>query len=111
MSGAVEAQAVPQLAYAFEPLPPGRVGFRRWRWQLWRGGRLLASGWRTTPRDAERAICAAASRSVHEWLGLHVLRPHAARPLGAFLPGAPLDVDCGSFTCRVLPRVGDAVAA
>ena len=103
--------AAPEFEYAVEVLPPGRVGFRRWRWELWRGGWLLASGWRTTPRDAERALFTAASRSAHDRLGVRALRPESARALGRFVAGAAVAVDCGSFTCRLVPRGADALAA
>jgi hypothetical protein len=87
------------------------VSFRRWRWELWRGGWLLASGWRTTPHAAERALCAAASRSAHDALGVRVLRPHSARALDRFLGGAVVRVDCGAVTCVLEPRGGEALAA
>ena len=36
-----------QFAYALHPVPPGRLPFRRWRWELWHGstmvGRRLAA--------------------------------------------------------------------
>ena len=34
------------FAYALYPLPPGRLPFRRWRWELWHGANLVAAGWR-----------------------------------------------------------------
>jgi len=102
---------VPEFEYAIEPLPPGRVGFRRWRFELWRGSWLLASGWRTSPRDAERALCTAASRSAHDELGVRALRPKAARALGRFMAGAVVQVDCGVTTCVLVPRGDAAVAA
>ena len=30
------------FAYALYPLPPGRLPFRRWRWELWHGPTLVA---------------------------------------------------------------------
>src|SRR5918997_7130488 len=77
----------PAFEYALHPLPPGRVGFRRWRWELWEGALLLASGWRVTPRDAERALRTAASRRAHERIGVRALRPQAARELDSFATG------------------------
>jgi hypothetical protein len=100
--------ALPRFEYAVEPLPPGRVGFRRWRWQLWHGAVLLASGWRLSPRDAERALFKAAARRAHELLGVHALRLDAAEPLERFFPGASVRVACGAATCVIAPRREDA---
>ncbi len=97
--------------YALEPLPPGRVGFRRWRWELWHGARLVACGWRVTPADAERALRVAASRRVHELLGIAPLRPEPARAVGRFLPGAVVRLDCGPARCLLVPRAPEAVDA
>jgi hypothetical protein len=94
----------PSFEYALLELPPGRVGFRRWRWELWHGAALMASGWRLSSRDAKRALRAAASRRAHELLGLTVLRPDRAQALDAFAPGAVVRVDCGVTTCVLAPR-------
>ena len=90
--------------YALHPLPRGRVGFRRWRWELWEGALLLASGWRLTPRDAERALRTAASRRAHERIGVRVLRPELARELDRFVPGGSTRLDCGAVSCVLMPR-------
>lgn len=94
----------PELHYVFDVLPPGRLPFRRWRYELWHGAMLLASGWRTSERAAERALRTAASRSVHGMLGLHPLRPEATAVPGGFRAGAPARVDCGAVTCLLVPR-------
>jgi hypothetical protein len=65
---------VPEFEYLVEPLPPSRVG-RRWRWQLWRGDRLLAAGWTLGERRARRSLHTAASRAAHELAGVVPLRP------------------------------------
>ncbi|MEA2444231.1 MAG: hypothetical protein QOJ12_1523, partial [Thermoleophilales bacterium] len=49
-------EGAPSFEYSLSELPPGRVGFRRWRWELWHGAVLLASGWRLSARDARRAL-------------------------------------------------------
>jgi hypothetical protein len=64
----------PEFEYLVEPLPPSRVG-RRWRWQLWRGERLVAAGWNLGERRAHRALHTAASRAAHELAGVVPLRP------------------------------------
>jgi hypothetical protein len=94
----------PSFEYALRELPPGRVGFRRWRWELWHGAALMAAGWRLSQRDARRALRTAASRRAHELLGLTVLRPERAQALDAFAPGAVVRVDCGAVTCVLEPR-------
>ena len=32
-----------EFSYAVETLPPGRLPFHRWRWELWQGAWLLAA--------------------------------------------------------------------
>lgn len=93
--------------YALDELPPGRVGFRRFRWELWHGAGLIACGWRLSMRDAQRALRTAASRRSHEVLGVRALRPDSARALDPFRPGAVVRVDCGAVTCVLVPRVVD----
>ena len=93
--------------YDLRELPPGRVPFRRWRWELWQGVRLLRSGWRVTPHDAERALRVAASRRAHDLIGVKPLRPEDARALDPFAPGATVRIDCGAVTCVLLPRGSD----
>ena len=45
-----------EFAYALYALPPGRLPFRRWRWELWHGATLVASGWRLARPDAGAAL-------------------------------------------------------
>jgi hypothetical protein len=97
--------------YALHLLPPGRVGFRRWRWELWEGPLLLASGWRVTPRDAERALRTAASRRAHEQIGVRALHPDRARAVDRFIPGRTVRLDCGSVACVLVPRGADERSA
>jgi hypothetical protein len=94
----------PELHYHLEALPPGRFPFRRWRWELWYGPRLLATGWRTSERHAEHALRTAASRFAHRVLGLQPLRPEATAVPGGFRAGSPVRLDCGAVTCLLLPR-------
>jgi hypothetical protein len=94
----------PELQYALRVMPPGRGGYRRWRWELWHGPRLLATGWRMSERHAERALRTAASRFAHRVLGLHPLRPELAAATGAFAPGAAVRIQSGAVSCRLVPR-------
>lgn len=99
---------VAQFAYALHQLPPSRMGLRRWRWELWHGATLLAAGWRLSHQQAQNALCAAASRRGHALLGVHPLRPHRTRPArGLPHPGA-VQVDCGAFSCLLVPRLPGA---
>jgi hypothetical protein len=93
-----------EFEYSLEELPPGRLPFRRWRWELWQGAWLLACGWRVSPGDAERAIRTAASRRAHELLGVRALHPDRAHTRGSFLYGSTVRVDCGPITCVLAPR-------
>jgi hypothetical protein len=104
---------LPVLEYAMELLPPGRLGPRRWRWELWEGDRLLGAGWHPAPRRAHLALRAAASRRMHERLGVHPLRPERALTATptVLVPGARFTVDCGVATCVLAPRGADPLGA
>ena len=94
---------VPEYHYTVEPLPPSRLG-RRWRWQLFRGERLVAGGWRLGERSALLAVRTAASRAAHERIGIHALRPERAVTDRHFVPGATVGVVCGAIALRLVPR-------
>jgi hypothetical protein len=94
---------VPEFQYVVEPLPPSRIG-RRWRWQLWRGDRLLAGGWNLGERRAHRALRTAASRAAHEHAGVLALRPDRTtvdRPLSR---GATVRLVADAAVCLLVPR-------
>ncbi|MFL5844555.1 MAG: hypothetical protein ACJ762_07665 [Solirubrobacteraceae bacterium] len=94
-----------EFLYAIEPLPPGRLPFHRWRWELWQGAWMLAAGWCTEPALTERALLRAASRRVHELRGVRALRPERARALdGAPGHGRSTRVDTGAGVCLLVPR-------
>ena len=95
--------------YDLRELPLGRFTFRRWRWELWHGPVLRASGWRTSPAHAERALRTAASYWAHQAAGLHALRPDQARAHGRF--GQVVHVDCGAVACVLHPRREEALEA
>lgn len=100
-----------EFGYAVQALEPGRLPFRRWRWELWHGAWLLGAGWCTAPALAERALLRAASRRVHELRGVRALRPDAARPLDALRPGRTARVDTGAGVCLLVPLGAEAAAA
>jgi hypothetical protein len=97
-------QYEPELHYVLDVLPPGRFPFRRWRWELWHGPVLLATGWRTSEGHAERALRTAASRFAHRVLGVHPLRPERTAVPGGFQAGSVVRVDCGAVSCWLRPR-------
>jgi hypothetical protein len=101
----------PEFEYDLRELPPGRVPFRRWRFELWHGAHLLRTGWRITPHDAERALRTAASRRSHDLIGVKPLRPENTRALNPFRAGATVMLDCGAVRCVLTPRRLDAQAA
>src|SRR4051812_49570542 len=70
------------FSYVLHELPRDRLPFRRWRFELWHGARLEAAGWRTTERDALRALHKHGSRVAH---GMFGLRPPAEGPRGGGL--------------------------
>jgi hypothetical protein len=93
-----------EFAYALHELPPGRLPFRRWRWELWHGAKLEAAGWRVSQRDAVRALGSHAARVAHRFFGLGapargpVAVPDAARP------GMTLRIEAGGVAVSLRPR-------
>ena len=102
-----ETAAPASFEYDLRELPPGRVPFRRWRFELWHRGVLRRSGWRISPADAEQALRTAASRRAHALIGVRPLRPEAARPSTPLARGATVTLDCGAVTCVLEPRGAD----
>jgi hypothetical protein len=58
----------PEFGYALYELPPRSVPFRRWRWELWEGARLVACGWRLSRSDAARAVRFRAAELAHPFV-------------------------------------------
>ena len=94
---------VPEYHYTVEPLGPSRLG-HRWRWQLFRGERLVAGGWNMGERRALLAVRTAASRAAHERLGLRALRPERAIADRPLLAGATVRLMSGAVSCVLVPR-------
>ncbi len=92
-----------QFAYALHELPPGRWGFRRWRWELWHGASLVAAGWRTERSHAERALRADARELGLRLFGLRT-RPVPPAEEGRIPPGATVRVDLGPTSAVLVPR-------
>jgi hypothetical protein len=94
------------FSYRLYELPPGRLPFRRWRWELWHGARLEAAGWRLTQRDATRALRQHGSRVGHRLFGLQP-PPDDARG-EVFAPGAAVRVVHGAVAFALRPVALDA---
>lgn len=93
-----------ELTYAVEVLPPGRFPFRRWRWELWHGPRLLAAGWRLSVLHAQRAIGAYALRHAHRVLGVHLLRVDPPAEIEKPWLGRVTLVRSGDVSVHLTPR-------
>src|SRR3954452_19273611 len=59
-----------EFSYSLYSLPPGRIPFGRWRWELWHGPQLVAAGWRLARADAGRALRLYAADHGHRLFGL-----------------------------------------
>jgi hypothetical protein len=86
-----------RFGYQLHPLPLGRFGFRRWRYELWHGNHLHAAGWCTTRRAAERALRRHATRVGHAMFGL------TPSP-DAIAAGEGVRVEAGAVTLTLVPR-------
>jgi hypothetical protein len=91
------------FSYVVHELPRDRLPFRRWRFELWHGPRLEAAGWRSTERDALRALRRHGSRVAHAMFGL---RPPAdvVAEGPALRPGASVLVRHGGLAFALVPR-------
>lgn len=89
------------LRYALHELPPGRLPFRRWRWELWHGPRLEGTGWRLSQRDAARAVRSHGAKVGHRLLGLPAAR--GPRDVEPFRPGATVHVRDGGVFFALVP--------
>jgi hypothetical protein len=92
------------FAYALYQLPPGRLPFRRWRWELWHGPTLVAAGWRLGRADAGRAVRVHAAEFGHRLFGLPVPArdPRAGR--GDLRPGTAERLAIGPISAMLVPR-------
>jgi len=90
------------LRYALHELPPGRLPLTRWRWELWHGSRLEATGWQFSERDAARSVRRHASLVGHRALGV----PHGgrrSRDFEPFRPGSSVQVRDGAVLVALVP--------
>ena len=93
-----------EFAYSLYPLPPGRMPFRRWRWELWHGAHLVAAGWRLSrPTPAARCGCTPPITGT----GCSACPRRRATPRvarGDLAPGTTERVAIGSITALLVPR-------
>ena len=92
-----------EFAYSLYPLPPGRMPFRRWRWELWHGARLEGTGWRLSEHDASRAVQRHGALVGQRLLGVGAAPPPAPRDLEPFRPGATVHVRGGGVFFSLVP--------
>ena len=93
-----------RFGYALYLLPPGRLPFRRWRWELWHGATLVAAGWRITRPQAGRALRHSAAEFGHRLFGLPVPPRDDRAAGGDLLPGRSERLAIGPITCLLVPR-------
>jgi hypothetical protein len=98
-----------RFTYAVHPLPAGRYGFRRWRFEVWHGATLVAAGWRVSERDATRAIERLASDRARRMFGLAGTARRTAT--NGFLTGATVRVDDGAVAFHLVPRALESTGA
>jgi hypothetical protein len=91
-----------EFAYSLYPLPPGRLPFARWRWELWHGSNLVAAGWRLARPDAGRALRQRAAEFGYRLFGLPV--PDDRIPRADLQPGTTERLAIGPITCLLVPR-------
>jgi len=93
-----------QFFYALHALPPGRLPFKRWRWELWHGATLVAAGWRLSRPQAGRALRLSAAEFGHRLFGLQAPAREDAAMRGDLLPGSAERLAIGPITCLLVPR-------
>jgi hypothetical protein len=100
-----------QFAYALYALPPGRLPFARWRWELWHGATMVAAGWRLSRPQAGRALRLHAAEFGHRLFGLPAPAREPHTGAGDLRPGVAERLAIGSITCLLVPRALEAPAA
>ena len=100
-----------QFGYALHELPPGRLPFRRWRWELWHGATLVAAGWRLSRPQAGRALRINAAEFGHRLFGLRPPPRDEQAASGDLRPGSAERLAIGKITCLLVPRALETPAA
>lgn len=105
-----------QFHYALHELAAGRIGYRRWRWELWHGATLHATGWCSSKVGAERALRTYAAKNAHRFFGLGAPGIEAMPELSGepLRPGAVHRFSTGRVDYLLIPRgldLGDELLA
>jgi hypothetical protein len=90
-------------------MAPGRLGIRRWHWELWHGPRMLTAGWRTNVLHAQRALRRDSMRYAHARHGLHLLRPVTGTAPEREWNGRTVVFEWGEVQVRLTPLEDDGV--
>jgi hypothetical protein len=93
-----------EFAYSLYPLPPGRLPFGRWRWELWHGSNLVAAGWRLARPDAGRALRARAAEFGYRLFGLTAPAGGTEVLRGDLQPGTTERLAIGPISLLLVPR-------
>lgn len=93
-----------ELTYDLHLLPLGRCTFRRWRYELWHGPRLLSAGWRLSALHAQRALRAHALRYAHRLHGLNLLHPDHGPAHEIDWSEHPIALQSGDLRVRLVHR-------
>ncbi len=93
-----------EFTYDLHLLPLGRFTFRRWRYELWHGPRLLNAGWRLSVAHAQRALRAHALRYAHRLHGLSLLHPEHGPAHEIDWSEQPVALESGDLRVRLIRR-------
>lgn len=95
-----------QFHYALHELAAGRFGYRRWRWELWHGATLHATGWCGTKVGAEYALRTYAAKRAHRFFGLQPPGIEAMPELSGdrLTPGSVGRYSTGRVDYELVPR-------
>ena len=93
-----------EFAYSLYLLPPGRLPFKRWRWELWHGATMVAAGWRLSRPQAGRALRLHAAEFGHKLFGLPAPEREPHTGAGDLRPGVAERLAIGPITCLLVPR-------
>ena len=96
-------EAAPEFQYEMRLLPRGRFTFRRWRYELWHGARLIAAGWRVQRPDAAQALRTHGTDFAHHLFGLRP-PPRVKTPAQDMLPGMRTRVEAHGVSFVLVPR-------
>ena len=92
------------FAYALYQLPPGRLPFRRWRWELWHGATWSRPAGGSARPDAGRALRVHAPSSATGCSGCPCPRATRAPGAATCAPAAPSGWRSAPISATLVPR-------